>query len=57
MLGHAFRFVDQVVFVVGETNIRSQKALLKIGARFLKKTQRPARDGGMTPNLIFVIER
>ena len=55
MLGHAFRFVDRVTFVVGEQNIRSQKALLKIGARFLKKTQRPARDGTTTPHLVFVI--
>jgi RimJ/RimL family protein N-acetyltransferase len=33
MLEHAFRFVDRIAFVVGEKNIRSQKALLKIGAR------------------------
>ncbi len=57
MLDHAFRFVDRVVFVVGEKNIRSQKALLKIGARFLKKTQRPARDGSTTSNVVFVITR
>ena len=56
MLEHAFQFVDRVVFVVGETNLRSQKALLKIGARFLEKTQRPTRDGAMTPNFVFVIE-
>ena len=57
MLEHAFRFVDRVLFVAGETNIRSQKALLKIGARFLRKEQRPARDGRMTSNLVFVISR
>jgi len=39
MLEHAFRFVDRVVFVVGENNIRSQKALAKIDASFLKKAQ------------------
>jgi RimJ/RimL family protein N-acetyltransferase len=33
MLDHAFRFVDRVVFVVGERNTRSRKALEKIGAR------------------------
>ena len=32
MIGHAVRFVDRVVFVVGENNLRSQKALQKIGA-------------------------
>lgn len=57
MLDHAFRFVDRVVFVVGENNVRSQKALQKIGAKFLKKAERPAPDGNMTPNLIFVITR
>ena len=57
MLDHAFRFVDRVVFVVGEKNFRSQKALEKIGARFLRKEQRPAVDGTMTPNLVFAITR
>lgn len=32
MLHHAFRFVSNVVFLVGRQNIRSQKALEKIGA-------------------------
>jgi RimJ/RimL family protein N-acetyltransferase len=32
MLGHAFRFVTTVVFYVGQTNMRSQKALEEIGA-------------------------
>jgi len=31
MLGHAFRFVDDVVFLVGPQNYRSQKAVEKIG--------------------------
>jgi RimJ/RimL family protein N-acetyltransferase len=32
MLRHAFQFVKHVVFLVGPTNFRSQKALGKIGA-------------------------
>jgi len=32
MLAHAFQFVENVVFYVGENNIRSQKATEKIGA-------------------------
>jgi RimJ/RimL family protein N-acetyltransferase len=55
MLEHAFRFVDRVVFVVGENNIRSQKALAKIGASFLKKAQLPAADGTLRTNVVFVI--
>jgi RimJ/RimL family protein N-acetyltransferase len=32
MLEHAFRFVERVVFLVGPRNLRSQRALEKIGA-------------------------
>jgi RimJ/RimL family protein N-acetyltransferase len=32
MLRHAFRFVDNVVFLVGQQNWRSQRALEKMGA-------------------------
>jgi RimJ/RimL family protein N-acetyltransferase len=31
MLEHAFRFIDTVVFWVGDTNWRSQRAMEKIG--------------------------
>jgi RimJ/RimL family protein N-acetyltransferase len=31
MLDHAFRFVESVVFLIGPDNIRSQKAIQKIG--------------------------
>jgi N-acetyltransferase len=32
MLDHAFKFVDNVVFVIGIRNLRSQKAVEKLGA-------------------------
>ena len=57
MLAHAFRFVERVVFVVGENNLRSQKALEKIGARFLRRSERPARDGTMKPQIVFALTR
>jgi len=31
MFGHAFRFVDNVVFLIGEGNLRSQRAVEKVG--------------------------
>lgn len=31
MLEHAFRFVDQVVFLIGPENVRSQRAVERIG--------------------------
>jgi N-acetyltransferase len=55
MLDHAFRFVDRVLFVVGEQNFRSQKALTKIGASYLKKAQLPAADGTIRANVVFII--
>lgn len=33
MLGHAFKFVDHVIFHIGSDNIRSQKAIEKLGAK------------------------
>jgi RimJ/RimL family protein N-acetyltransferase len=33
MLGHAFRFVDTVVFKIGPANLRSRRAVEKLGAR------------------------
>jgi RimJ/RimL family protein N-acetyltransferase len=48
MIDHAMSFVRRVVFKVGENNMRSQKALQKIGARFLRK------DGA---NVLFAITR
>jgi N-acetyltransferase len=32
LLNHAFKFVESVVFFVGEDNVRSQKAMEKVGA-------------------------
>lgn len=57
MLDHAFRFVDRVVFVIGENNLRSQKAIEKIGAKFLRKEERRARDGSMAPNVVYGLTR
>jgi RimJ/RimL family protein N-acetyltransferase len=57
MLDHAFGFVDRVLFEVGEKNLRSQTALLKIGARFLTKKELPGSDGTMHPCVVFVIDR
>jgi RimJ/RimL family protein N-acetyltransferase len=39
MLEHAFRFVDKVHFHIGAVNIRSQKAIEKLGAVKLKEEE------------------
>src|SRR5204862_3828011 len=43
MLRHAFQFVNHVVFLVGPQNLRSQKALEKIGA--VRAGSRPDSSG------------
>jgi RimJ/RimL family protein N-acetyltransferase len=53
MLDHAFRFVKTVVFLVGPTNYRSQKALEKIGA--IRTGSRT--DGSRRDSLLFEIGR
>jgi len=35
MLDHAFQFVNRVIFHIGASNIRSQKAIGKIGAQYI----------------------
>ena len=43
MLDHAFEFVESVVFLVGPTNVRSQKALEKIGAIMIEPREKTIR--------------
>ena len=57
MVEHALKFVERVVFVVGERNLRSQKALEKIGARYLRKADLPGPDGALKPNVVYAINR
>jgi RimJ/RimL family protein N-acetyltransferase len=41
MIDHAFTQVSKVIFHIGENNIRSQKAVEKIGAHKTKETEGP----------------
>jgi RimJ/RimL family protein N-acetyltransferase len=57
MLDHAFKFVENVIFYVGENNIRSQKATEKVGGvrnGMVKKTY-----GNRPPslNIKYIIKR
>lgn len=53
MLRHAFRFVERVVFLVGPQNVRSQRAVLKIGG--VLSGQRPDDRGA--ESLVYEITR
>ncbi len=44
MLQHAFQFVDRVLFIIAPGNLRSQRAVEKIGG--LRAGSRPDGDGG-----------
>jgi N-acetyltransferase len=56
MLEHAFQFVDTVVFWVGETNWRSQRAMEKIGAVRRAEPQHRLLDGKLHPHVVFEIK-
>jgi N-acetyltransferase len=51
MLEHAFRFVDRVVFLIHPENIRSQRAVEKIGAVRVGTRL----DGGGRDSLVYLI--
>jgi len=57
MIEHAFRFVERVVFVIGENNVRSQKAVEKIGATFLRCADRTTADGTVRRNVVYALTR
>src|SRR5580765_2839094 len=53
MLEHAFRFVEKVIFAIGVTNFRSQKAVEKIGA--VRVGSRP--DSAGRESFVYAITR
>ena len=57
LLNHAFKFVESVVFFVGEDNVRSQKAMEKVGAIKVGTAIRAYGNHPPTPNLMYVIKK
>ena len=57
MLDHAFRFVDVVVFTVGLTNYRSQRAMEKIGGMRREGTVSRVINGAAVDHIIFEIRK
>jgi RimJ/RimL family protein N-acetyltransferase len=53
MLRHAFRFVNRVVFLVGPQNLRSRRAMEKIGGIHVGSR----RDAGGRESLVYQIAR
>jgi N-acetyltransferase len=57
MLNHAFKFVENVVFLIGEKNIRSQKAIEKIGAIRVGIVTRAYGNHPPAPSVKYVIKK
>jgi len=57
MLDHAFQYVERVLFIVGSNNLRSRKAVEKIGAKFLREFERPNRHGVMEKNVVYALDQ
>jgi len=57
MLAHAFKFVENVIFFIGENNIRSQKATEKIGAIKDGRVKKVYGNRPPSLNLRYVIKK
>lgn len=55
MLAHAFTLFDTAIFLVGETNLRSCRAMEKIGGRLLDRRQSWEMAGVQIDHLIYAI--
>jgi hypothetical protein len=56
MLDHAFKFVESVVFLIGPTNIRSQKAVEKIGG-VLRERREKTIQGMAVEQVVYQIKK
>lgn len=57
MLDHIHRFVRTATFMVGADNIRSRKAMEKIGGVLRPGTEQRMMAGAMTPHVVYEIHR
>jgi RimJ/RimL family protein N-acetyltransferase len=57
LLAHAFKFVETVVFLVGEHNIRSQRAMEKIGATKVGTATRVYGNHPAATNVKYVMSK
>jgi RimJ/RimL family protein N-acetyltransferase len=57
LLNHAFKFVESVVFFVGEDNARSQKAMEKVGAIKVGTATRTYGNHPVARNVKYVIRK
>jgi RimJ/RimL family protein N-acetyltransferase len=56
MLDHAFKFVESVVFLIGPANVRSQKAVEKIGGVMIERRHKIIR-GEAVEQVVYQIKK
>lgn len=56
MIGHALKSVDRVIFLIGETNMRSRRAIEKIGGVLTDRHHDAMLNGAPVRHLIYVID-
>jgi RimJ/RimL family protein N-acetyltransferase len=57
MVGHALAHFDRVIFLIGETNIRSRRAMEKIGGKLTDREHRAEMAGASVRHVIYTIDR
>lgn len=57
MLANAFRWVERVILLVGDANIRSRKAVEKIGGYLTSREHRAEMAGKPVVHVIYAIDR
>jgi RimJ/RimL family protein N-acetyltransferase len=57
MLGHAFKYVESVVFLIGPANVRSQKAIEKIGGVMIERRKQTNFEGEAVEQVVYQIKK
>lgn len=57
MLEHAFRSVPRVILVVGEGNLRSRRAVEKVGGRLTDRRLDAPMAGRRAPHVVYAVDR
>ncbi len=57
MLDHAFKFVDSVIFKVGATNLRSRRAMEKIGGVLTERLEKTEFKGTIVEHVVYQIKK
>jgi N-acetyltransferase len=57
MIAHAFKSVPRLVFTIGANNLRSQKAVERIGGKFLRRMENRGSRRNDGPRVVYAVER